>query len=109
MKSSSGDEQHPPPRSWSFVTNHARVFAFLSEQPEARFRDIAEACGVTERTAHQIVTDLEQAGLLERARVGRRNRYALDARLLKLPAVKALTAGQILLLLLEAFDGQPFG
>ena len=85
------------------MTNHARVFAFLSEQPDARFRDIAAAAGVTERTAHQIVTDLEQAGLLERARVGRRNRYAIDTRLLKLPATNALTAGQILLLLLDAF------
>ena len=91
------------------MTNHARVFAFLSEQPDARFRDIAAAVGVTERTAHQIVTDLEQAGLLERARVGRRNRYAIDTRLLKLPAANALTAGQILLLLVEALDRQPFG
>jgi hypothetical protein len=92
MKSSSGE------RPWSFLTNHARVFAFIAEQPRARVRDIAAGVGVTERTAIQIVGDLERAGFLSKIRDGRRNTYA----------IKALAASQILPLVLEALEKQPF-
>ncbi len=92
MKSSSSE------RPWSFVTNHARVFAFIADDPRARLRDIAAGVGITERTTIQIVGDLERAGLLAKVRDGRRNHYA----------VKAFAAGQVLPLLLEALARQPF-
>lgn len=107
MKSSSGNERPASPR-WSFLTNHARVLAFIASEPRARVREIASAVGVTERTAVQIVGDLERAGFLAKIRDGRRNRYAVDARTLKLPTAKALTASQALLFLVEALDRQPF-
>ena len=53
-----------PDRRWTFVTNHALVLAYIAKDPEARLRDIADGIGVTERTAAQIVNDLEQAGRL---------------------------------------------
>ena len=40
--------------------------------------EIAESVGISERGAHQIVADLVDAGYVKRARIGRRNRYAID-------------------------------
>ena len=42
-------------------------------------RDIADLVGITERTAMQIVSDLEADGYITRIREGRRNRYVVDA------------------------------
>lgn len=41
-------------------------------------RDIAQKVGITERAVLRIVAELEQGGVLARARDGRRNRYAID-------------------------------
>ncbi|AIR96171.1 helix-turn-helix transcriptional regulator [Streptomyces glaucescens] len=62
---------------WPFLTPHARVLAAIARTPDARIRDIAFACQITERTAHTVVSDLERAGFLTRKRVGRRNHYVL--------------------------------
>lgn len=64
-------------RGWRFVTNHAHVLACIAAAPDARLRDIALTVGVTERTAAQIISDLEHDGYLTKTRVGRRNRYEL--------------------------------
>jgi DNA-binding MarR family transcriptional regulator len=97
-------------RHWSFVTNHARVLACIAAEPDVRLRDIAAAVGITERTALQIVNDLEQAGYLTKTRDGRRNQYAIDDRTkLRDPRLKGLAANQFLALVLEVFDRQPFG
>jgi DNA-binding MarR family transcriptional regulator len=58
-----------------FVTNHAHVLQCIAADPTARLRDIAETVAITERTAAQIVSELESAGYLTKAREGRRNRY----------------------------------
>ncbi len=63
---------------WTFLSNHAHVLVCLARQPEARLRDVAVMVGITERTAIGIVNDLEQAGVLVRTKVGRRNSYAID-------------------------------
>lgn len=44
-----------------------------------RLRDIADCVGITERTAHQIVCELEQDGYLTRRRRGRRSVYTVNA------------------------------
>ncbi|MFI1280095.1 MULTISPECIES: helix-turn-helix transcriptional regulator [unclassified Streptomyces] len=61
--------------SWTFVTHHARILAMIVRDPEMRLRDMATACGLTERAAQAIVADLESAGYLTRTRHGRRNHY----------------------------------
>ena len=71
MKSSSGNRD----RQWRFVTNHAHVLEYVATDPSGRLRDIASTVGITERTAAQIVRDLEQAGFLTKLRDGRRNTY----------------------------------
>jgi DNA-binding IclR family transcriptional regulator len=60
---------------WKFITNHAQVLLCVAHDPEIRLREIAEACGITERAAHRIIADLEEAGYITRERMGRRNRY----------------------------------
>lgn len=60
---------------WTFLTNHAHVLIYVARDPGARVREIADAVGVTERTAQGILTDLVDAGYLERTKEGRRNRY----------------------------------
>jgi DeoR/GlpR family transcriptional regulator of sugar metabolism len=57
------------------VTNHAHVLEAIASDPTIRLRDIATEVGITERTAAQIVNDLDEAGYLTRTRDGRRNLY----------------------------------
>ena len=64
---------------WKFITNHAQVLLCVAHDSEIRLREIAEACGITERAAHRIVADLEEAGYISRERIGRRNRYEFHA------------------------------
>jgi hypothetical protein len=65
--------------SWSFLTNHAQVLLCIAQDPGARLREIGDAVGITERAAHRIVGELAAAGYISRTRVGRRNRYTIEA------------------------------
>jgi predicted transcriptional regulator len=65
-------------KRWHFVTSHTQVLLCLQQNPEARLRDIAAIVGITERAAQRIVTDLVDAGYVNRERVGRRNQYTLN-------------------------------
>ena len=67
----------PPPR-WTFITNHGLVLSYIFHNLGHTAREIASHVGVTERTAHKIIADLEAAGYIERRRSGRRNQYRLD-------------------------------
>lgn len=66
-----------PPRQWTFLSNHAHVLVCLATEPDSRLRDVATRVGITERAVQKIVGDLEQAGVIERVRTGRRNSYRL--------------------------------
>jgi len=69
----------PAPRSgWTFLTNHAHVLIALAREPSVRVRDLAAVVGITERAVLQILSDLEDAKVLERSREGRRNVYRLN-------------------------------
>ena len=86
---------------WSFLTNHARVLLCIAHDPGARLRDIAASLGITERSAHGIVTDLVRAGYVVKQRDGRRNRYQIQADLpLPEPGTQAPAIGEVLALLL---------
>lgn len=63
---------------WSLLTPHALVLLCIAKAPDTRVRDIAEHVGISERGAHQIVADLVSARYVQRTRVGRRNRYAIE-------------------------------
>lgn len=69
----------PAPRArWTFLTNHAHVLIALTRDPSARVRDMATLVGITERAVLQILSDLEEAGVIEREREGRRNTYRIN-------------------------------
>ena len=86
--------------NWSFLTNHARVLMCIAHDPGARLRDIAASLGITERSAHGIVTDLAEAGYVIKQKDGRRNRYQIQAHLpLPEPASRDRTVGEVLALL----------
>jgi DNA-binding MarR family transcriptional regulator len=68
-------------RTWHFLTSHTQVLLALQRDPHARLRDVADTVGITERAAQRIVTDLVEAGYVERTREGRRNSYTLNPHL----------------------------
>ncbi|MDJ0769124.1 MAG: helix-turn-helix domain-containing protein [Ilumatobacter sp.] len=65
--------------SWTFFTNHAHVLIAISRDPGLRQRDIAQLVGITEGAVQRILHDLEAGGYLRRERIGRRNRYHVEA------------------------------
>jgi len=67
----------PPARTWTLLTNHARLLILVARDPHSRVRDLAAQAGITERAAQGILSDLERAGFLDRRRVGRRTEYAV--------------------------------
>jgi len=60
------------------LTNHGRALLCIARDPEVRLRDIAASLGITERSAHSIVSDLAEAGYVVKEREGRRNRYQIQ-------------------------------
>ena len=87
-------------KTWRFLSNHTQVLLCLHHDPNARFRDIAESVGITERAAQRIVADLIDSGYVESERVGRRNRYRIKTDIaMRHPAQDGHEIGQLLKLL----------
>ncbi|TFC38667.1 winged helix-turn-helix domain-containing protein [Cryobacterium sp. TMT2-42-4] len=81
----------------TLLTNHAHVLLCVVENPNVRLRDVAAQVGITERAAQRIVTELEDAGYLEREREGRRNIYRLNTGMpLRHPLDRGHRIGQLL-------------
>ncbi len=66
---------------WTFITNHGLVLSYISRHPESTARVISQAAGITERTAHKIIAELEEAGYIARNKIGRQNQYKINANL----------------------------
>jgi len=89
-----------PQPTWVFLSNHALVLLCIAKDPNSRTRDIADQVGITERATQRIVADLIAEGYLQRAKIGRRNRYQIDRRRhLRHPAFDDLAIGPLLDLL----------
>lgn len=69
----------PHQHDWRFVTNHLLVVVCIAQSPDSRMIDVAQKVGITERAVQGIVKDLVEEGYLVRRRVGRRNRYEINA------------------------------
>lgn len=69
----------PEGHHWTFLTNHAHVLICLSRDPEQPLREVAASVGITERAVQRIVTELEEAGYIDRKRQGRRNSYLIHS------------------------------
>jgi len=84
-------------KDWTFMTNHAHVLIYLSRNPEALMREVAQEVGITEGATQRIVADLVEEGYLDRIRVGRRNTYRLNGDLpLRHPLERDHAVGEIL-------------
>lgn len=87
-------------KPWRFVTNHTQVLLCIARDGDVRLRDVAEKVGITERAAQRIVTDLIDAGYVDRRKVGRRNHYSIDrAAKMRHPAQVNQEIGELLDLL----------
>jgi DNA-binding transcriptional ArsR family regulator len=64
---------------WTFLSNHTHVLVCLAGDGTQTLREVAAKVGVTERAVQRIVADLEEGGVLERRRDGRRNTYVIHA------------------------------
>ena len=90
------------PHNWTFLSNYAHVLICLADNPDARLRDVADRVGVTERTAFRLVGELEEAGVIERAKEGRRNHYVINKKAHLRHAIEEhCTVGQLLETILQ--------
>ncbi|MFD8722869.1 helix-turn-helix transcriptional regulator [Streptomyces sp. NPDC059629] len=91
-----------PHTGWTFLTSHARVLASIADNHNARIRDIAVRCRITERAVQRIISELERDGYLCRIRNGRSNRYSVDpGKVLRHPAEAGLTVASLLSILVR--------
>jgi hypothetical protein len=82
--------------------------ACIAHDPGLRLRDIAVRLGITERTAHGVLTDLVQAGYVTKTKDGRRNHYQIQAHLpLPEPGTREPSIGELLAVLLGDTPGLP--
>jgi predicted transcriptional regulator len=99
--SNSNSARTTSPAPWDFLTNHAHVLVCVLRDPCIRLRDIASAVGITERSAHKVLSDLVDEGYVARKRDGRRNRYSVQPKLpLRHPLVGEREVGDLLEVLL---------
>ena len=73
----------PPPTAaprpaWGFLTNQAAVLAYVALHPDSTVRTIAHDVGITERATLAIMRDLDEDGIVDRHRTGRRNAYSVN-------------------------------
>ena len=66
---------------WTFITNHGLVLSFIYHNPSHTAREIANFVGITERTTHRIIGNLETEGYIGRRRSGRKNIYSVQSEL----------------------------
>jgi len=84
-------------QQFGFLTNHGLALLCIAQDPEIRMRDIAVEVDITERATQRIVGELVEAGYLDRERVGRRNRYTIQASLpISLPAQRDVNLNALL-------------
>jgi Mn-dependent DtxR family transcriptional regulator len=91
--------------AWGFLTNHAQALLCIAHDPGVRLRDIASTLGVTERAAYGIVSDLVDAGYVDKLKRGRRNHYRVQAdKPLPEALLRQRTVGELLVLLTTPAD-----
>ncbi len=66
---------------WTFVTNHALVLTSIAKKRDQTAREIGDDVGITERTAHKIILDLERDGYITKTKVGVKNKYRVHPNL----------------------------
>ena len=65
-------------REWNFITNHGLVLLYASRNPQCTMREMAVALGVTERSIHRVLKDLETEGYVTWQTTGKGNIYKIN-------------------------------
>lgn len=65
-------------QSWGFLTNHALVMIYVVCHPDSTVREISDGVGITERATLAILRELDDGGIVDRHRDGRRNTYTMN-------------------------------
>ena len=84
---------------WVFITNHGLVLATIAKHPNLTAREIGDTIGVTERTAHRIIIDLEEEGYISKTKVGRQNKYKIHPDMPLKDEISDAEVGELLVML----------
>lgn len=84
---------------WSFITNHGLVLAAIAKHPRSTARELGDDVGITERTAHKIIIDLEEAGYITKTKTGRKNKYTIHPDMPLTEEATATAVGELLVML----------
>ena len=84
---------------WSFFTNYGLVLVAIAKHPRSTAREIGDAVGITERAAHKLIRDLEEAGYITKTKVGRRNQYKIHPDVPLKDEVSDAAVGELLVIL----------
>ena len=85
--------------NWGLFTSHGLVLASIARNPARTAREIGDEAGLTERTTHKIILDLEKAGYITRSKVGRNNTYSINPDVTIKDEVTDASIGQLLAIL----------
>ncbi|MFZ0042777.1 MAG: winged helix-turn-helix domain-containing protein [Solirubrobacteraceae bacterium] len=95
---------------FAFLSNHGSVLLCIAEDPRIRMREIAVSVAITERAAQRIVSELIEAGYVDRTRDGRRNTYTVRTELpIVLPTEGDVDLNTLLKVLLPASSSRTRG
>jgi hypothetical protein len=90
---------------WTLLTNHGHALLCVARDPGMTLRQIGDCVGITERAAHRIVSDLVEAGYLDKRREGTRNQYDINPEVpMRHPLVSDHWVGEILAVLVADRD-----
>ena len=60
---------------WTFITNHAAVLSLISLRSMITASELALKIGISERAIRRIISELHNAGYIQKEKDGRRVRY----------------------------------
>jgi predicted transcriptional regulator len=63
--------------NWTFFSNYGHVYFLIALTDDLTLREISDRVGITERSVQGIIQSLEEAGYVQRLKVGRNNSYKI--------------------------------
>ena len=63
--------------AWTLFSSHGLVLVSIARNPNKTAREIGDEVGLTERSTHKIIVDLEKEGYIDRIKMGRQNSYKI--------------------------------
>jgi DNA-binding transcriptional ArsR family regulator len=82
---------------WTFFSNYAHVLFILSSEEDITVRELSLKVGITERSVHKILIDLQENGYVSILKNGRNNQYKLNYnKKLRHPVEKHIKIGQLI-------------